>query len=109
MKEFLSIYRCSSHASIKASLNPWLSFLGIVDRVLTQYSDSVTYFTSRDDLEKVGRVRRAIEWLNHPQTKQLNLLFLNFILFAMNDFNKLFQADEMCISYLLPEITTPTE
>jgi len=32
-------------------------------------------------------------------------IFLNCILPAMNDFNKLFQADVSRISYLLPEVT----
>ena len=51
-------------------------------------------------LEKAGRVKRAMEWLNDPQTK----LFLNCILPAMNHFCKLFQADETRISYLLPDM-----
>ena len=44
-----------------------------------------------------------MEPLNNPLAK-LTLLFLNFILPMMNDFNKLFQADETRISFLLPEM-----
>jgi len=67
--------------------------------VLDQCPALVAYFTSRDDVERAGKIKRAIERLNDPLTK-LSPLFPNFILSAMNDSNKLFQADEMRISYL---------
>ena len=56
----------------------WLSLRCILERVLTQYPALMAYFTSHDDVEKAGRVKRAMEWLNGPQTK-LTLLFLNFL------------------------------
>jgi len=46
----------------------------------------VAYFSSHDDVGKTGTLKCAMEQLNDPLT-QLILLFLNFILPAMNNFN----------------------
>ena len=80
----------------------WLSLEKVVKRTLQQYPALLSYFTSHAESDKPGRVKRIKERLEDSLTK-LTLLFLQHILPVLNDFNKVFQADETKVGLLLPE------
>ena len=105
LKEFQAYTKVEHMQVLKHCQTHWLSILRIVQRVLIQYPALVVYFINHDGLETAGKVKHAMQRLKDPLTK-LTLIFLNFILPVMNDFNKLFQANETGISYLLPERTS---
>jgi len=69
LKEFKVFTNVEHMQVLKHCPTRWLSLQCIVDRVLIQYPGLVAYFTSHDDVEKTGRVKRAMEWLNGPLTK----------------------------------------
>lgn len=72
-------------------------------RTLNQYPALLSYFKSHPDGEKPGRVKRILDRLDKPFT-QLTLLFLQYVLPLLNDFNKVFQADGSKIGFLVPEM-----
>ena len=63
----------------------------VVDRVLNQFPALTAYFASLTDIDKPGRAKRLVERFSDPFTK-LTLLFLQFILPVLTEFNKLFQV-----------------
>lgn len=69
----------------------WLSLLRVVERLLHQYPALSAYFASHEDGEKPGRVKRVVDRFKDPYTK-LTLLFLQYILPVLMEFNKLFQV-----------------
>ena len=69
----------------------WLSLVRVIDRVLGQYPALKAYFDSHEDGERPGRVKRIVDRLRDPSTK-MTLLFLQFIMPVLTDFNKLFQV-----------------
>ena len=60
----------------------------VVDRVLNQFPALTAYFESLTDVDKPGRAKRLVERFSDPFTK-LTLLFLQFIVPVLTEFNKL--------------------
>ena len=81
----------------------WLSLEHVVNRVLSQLPALISYFASHDDVEKPGRIRRIHERLSKPVTR-MTLLFLQFVLPFLNEFNKLFQNEDSKVGILIPEM-----
>ena len=75
----------------------------MVDRVLNKYAALSSYFESHNDVKKAGRIRNINELLKSSWT-QMSLCFLHFILPLLNEFNKLFLADESQISGMMEEM-----
>ena len=63
----------------------------------------MSYFESHDEVERPGRIRRIHEKLSKPLTK-ITLLFLQFVLPILNEFNRLFQNEESKVGVLIPEM-----
>ena len=63
----------------------------VADRVLSQFPALTAYFESLTDVNKPGRAKRLVERFSDPFTK-LTLLFLQFIVPVLTEFNKLFQV-----------------
>ena len=58
------------------------------------------YFASVDEGDKPGGLRRLVDHFNEPFTK-LTLLFLQYVLPILTEFNKLFQVITVLITELL--------
>jgi len=69
----------------------WLSLLKVVERLLHQYPALAEYFASHEDGEKPGRMKTVVDRFKDPNTK-VTLLFLQYILPVLMDFNRLFQV-----------------
>ena len=81
----------------------WLSLERVINRVLNQLSALTSYFASHDDVERPGRIRRIHERLSKPLTT-MTLLFLQYALPFLNEFNRLFQNEESKVGVLIPEM-----
>lgn len=89
--EFQAFANVEELEILKHCQTRWLSLHRVIERVLIQYPALTAYFASHEDGEKPGRVKRVVDRLSNPMTK-LTLLYLDFILPVLMDFNKLFQV-----------------
>lgn len=92
-QEFCDL-RCSLFTSepqtiLKHCTTGWLSLLRCVGRYLTQFDGLKSFFLSCSEAE-TSKVVSILQQLENPLTKPL-LLFLSFLLPAMDKFNRLFQ------------------
>ena len=90
-KEFLAFTNTDEYKLVKHCTTRWLSLEKAVTRILQQWPALKSYFTSHNDVEKQGRVKRVAEWLNDPMM-YATVAFLDFILPILNEFNTLFQV-----------------
>ena len=89
---------------LKHATTRWLSLQKCINRTIRQWPALMSYFTSHEDVEKAGRVKRVAMNLNNTEFL-LYMHFLNFILGPLNTFNTLFQSEESKIVILHDEMT----
>lgn len=103
-KEFQLFAEVEERMILKHCPTRWLSLERVVNRMLHQYPALLSYFRSHPECEKPGKVKRILTHLENPLTK-LTFSFLKFVLHLLNNFNKVFQADESQVGRLIPEMT----
>ncbi|XP_062610502.1 uncharacterized protein LOC134272272 [Saccostrea cucullata] len=104
-KEFMEFTDIEPLKILKHSSTRWLSLEKCVGRFLHHWPALKSYFSSHDDVEKPGRVKRCAAYLNDHEM-YMYFSFLSFILHPLNEFNTIFQADEAKIGYLKEEMVT---
>lgn len=90
-KEFQDFTDTDSMKILKHCQTRWLSLEKCVSRLLHQWKALQSYFTSHDDVEKPGRIKRVADWLADP-LMWLLCAFLEFVLPFLNEFNTTFQV-----------------
>ena len=101
-KEFEEFTDTEPMKILKHCSTRWLSLSRCVRRTLLQWPALQSYFSSHEESEKPGRVKRCADGLSNPEMK-LYFQFLEFIMVPMTEFNTLFQSEETQIGVLVPE------
>ena len=102
-KEFQAFVDVDDAVILKHCPTRWLSLERVINRVLNQLPALTSYFASHDDVERPVRIRRIHERLSKPLTT-MTLLFLQYALPFLIEFNRLFQNEESKVGVLIPEM-----
>ncbi|XP_060763680.1 uncharacterized protein LOC132872704 [Neoarius graeffei] len=102
-KEFQQFTEVEEQQILKHCPTCWLSLEKVCNRLLSQLPALRSYFVGHKDVEKPGKVKSINDRLQEPLT-ELILLFLQYILPVLNQFNILFQGEDCMVVSLLPEM-----
>lgn len=92
-KQFAAFTVVESLKIQKHCTTRWLSLEKCVKRTLQQWPALQSYFASHKHVERAGgRVKKIADLLGNPEVR-LYILFLDFILTPLNEFNTLFQVN----------------
>ena len=87
---------------LKHATTRWLRLQRYLQTLLHHWPALKSYFSSHDDVEKDGRVKRVAAWLSDPQMK-LSCHFLPLVFDILNEFNTTFQVQSvsnLCLQYI---------
>ncbi|XP_060772916.1 uncharacterized protein LOC132883380 [Neoarius graeffei] len=102
-KEFQQFTEVEEQQILKHCPTHWLSLEKVCNHLLSQLPALRSYFASHKDVEKPGKVKSINERLQEPLT-ELILLFLQYIMPVLKQFNILFQGEDCMVGSLLPKM-----
>ena len=100
LQEYAEFCSVEFNVILKHCETRWISLHRAIDRTLEMWDPLLSYFTSHEEVEKLGKVKTIFMLMNKPHTKPC-LCFLSNVLAIFDKFSTYFQGSRISTAHKL--------